>query len=169
MLSLTTLEEGRREIRREKSDLRAHVRSVVEDARRSVERRGFVLRPPDSTRADAIEARFDAQAVEQIVVNLIDNAVKYGGGEVNEIEVSVELHEGAPTIFVRDRGPGISAPELDKVFERFHRVEREETAHAPGTGIGLALVAELAEAHGGRASAHARDHGGLEVRVSLAK
>jgi signal transduction histidine kinase len=165
VLTLSKLEEGRRRIRVTDGDLRAHVRDVVEGQRRWVIERGFTLRGPEGEAP--LDARLDAQAIEQIVVNLIDNAVKYGVGEERAIEVEVAMHEGAPTLFVRDRGPGIPAHERTKVFERFHRVEREEHAHAPGTGIGLALVAELAEAHGGAASVHPREGGGLEVRVRL--
>ncbi len=162
VLSLAKLEEGRRRLERAEGDLASHVREVVEGQRGFVEERGFALEgPPEGA---PIEARFDRQAVEQIVVNLLDNAVKYGAGDEDRIDVRVE----APaTIVVADRGPGIPEAEREKVFERFHRVERPEHAHAPGTGIGLALVAELAEAHGGRASVHPREGGGLEVRVSL--
>ncbi len=166
VLSLSKLEEGRRRIRASEGDLRAHVRDIVEGQRRFVVERGFSLEAPRGD--EPLDARFDAQAVEQIVVNLLDNAVKYGGGDVRAIEVEVLCLAGAPYIVVRDRGPGIPAGEREKVFERFHRVEREETAHAPGTGIGLALVAELAQAHGGAASVHPREGGGLEVRVRLA-
>ncbi|HEY8427366.1 MAG TPA: HAMP domain-containing sensor histidine kinase, partial [Sandaracinaceae bacterium] len=164
VLSLSKLEEGRRRIRASEADLAACVREVVEGQRRFVVERGFALRGPGE---EPLEARFDAQAVEQIVVNLLDNAVKYGAGEERAIEVEVSRVRGAPAIVVRDRGPGIPAHEREKVFERFHRVEREDTVHAPGTGIGLALVAELAEAHGGSASVHPREGGGLEVRVLL--
>ncbi len=162
VLSLSKLEEGRRRLERTDGDLRAHVREVVEGQRALVEERGFELIGPTS--GDPIEACFDRQAVEQIVVNLIENAVKYGAGGADTIEVLVEP---PATIRVLDRGPGIPKAERRRVFERFHRVERPEHAHAPGTGIGLALVAELAAAHGGQASVHPREGGGLEARVRL--
>jgi signal transduction histidine kinase len=166
VLSLSRLEEGKRHIRASDADLRALVRDTVEGQRRFVHERGFSLAGPEE--GTAVEARVDPQAVEQIVVNLLDNAVKYGAGKEKAIEVWVGAIDGAPAIAVRDRGPGIPARERRKVFQRFHRVEREEHAHAPGTGIGLALVAELAEAHGGEASVHPREGGGLEVRVLFA-
>jgi signal transduction histidine kinase len=165
VLSLSKLEEGRRRLHRTEGDLRAHVREVVEGQRRFVEERGFTLTAPE--RDGPLSAVFDEQAVEQIVVNLLDNAVKYGAGDERTIEVRVDRVDGHPTVSVLDRGPGIPEAERARVFERFHRVEREETAHAPGTGIGLALVAELAEAHGGEATVHPREGGGLEIRVTF--
>ena len=162
VLSLSKLEEGRRGVERREGDLRAHVREVVEGQRRFVEERGFTLNAPSGE--GSVEVLFDRQAVDQIVVNLLDNAVKYAAGDEKVIDVAVE----APgVIVVADRGPGIPADERERVFDRFHRVDREEHAHAPGTGIGLALVAELAAAHEGRAWVEEREGGGLEVRVAI--
>jgi signal transduction histidine kinase len=165
VLSLSKLEEGRRRLRCTDGDLRAHVREVVEGQKRFVRDRGFTITGPED--GEALEASFDRQAIDQIVVNLLDNAVKYGAGNDKSIEVWVGRIEGKPAIAVRDRGPGIPEAERRRVFERFHRVERAEHAHAPGTGIGLSLVEELAQAHGGDASVHPREGGGIEVRVRL--
>jgi len=162
VLSLSKLEEGRRRLECTEGDLRSQVREIVEGQRSLVEERGFTLAGPGEGASMPVQT--DRQALEQIVVNLIENAVKYGAGSEKSIEVQVE---SPATIRVLDRGPGIPRSERKRVFKRFHRVERPEHAHAPGTGIGLALVAELAEAHGGTASVHPRLEGGLEVRITL--
>ena len=165
VLELSRLEEGARPLRRSQGDLRARLREIAEGQRAHVERRGFELLLPDE--GDPIAFSFDAQAVEQIVLNLIENALKYGVGETNVLAIDVGADASGRWLEVRDRGPGIPADQRERVLERFHRVEAEETKHMPGTGIGLALVRELAEAHGGRVQIREPEGGGCAVRVTF--
>lgn len=162
VLEVSRLEHGQRPLRIKHADLCAHIRSVVDGQRRFIESKaiGIILTLPESA-----EASFEAQAMEQILVNLLDNAVKYGRGSDLEVRVNVE----GPSVVLRvlDRGPGIPEALHESVFERFYRVEREEDAHAPGTGIGLALVRELARAQGGEAEVRDRRGGGTEAVVTL--
>ncbi|HJL49880.1 MAG TPA: ATP-binding protein [Polyangiaceae bacterium LLY-WYZ-15_(1-7)] len=165
VLEITRLEEGRRSLRRERLDLRARVRELLAAHAERVARAGFTLVSPEAGRT--LPASVEPQALEQILVNLIDNALKYGGGAENEVAVRVGLREGEVFVEVSDRGPGVPEAEREKVLERFHRVEREETAHMPGTGIGLALVRELAWAHGGDVEVGEAPGGGCRVVVTL--
>ena len=167
VLELSRIEEGRRIFRPRRGDLVAQVRDIVEEQRATVESKGFELGGP-APESESIDTSFDWEAVDQIVVNLLDNAVKYGGGEEQCIQVRVEKEGDQAVITVLDRGPGIPPDEHERVFERFHRAERADTAHTPGTGIGLALVRDLARAHGGDATVRDRSGGGAEVRVTLA-
>jgi signal transduction histidine kinase len=165
VLEISRLEEGRRPLRTARADLRAHVRQVIEQQVPFARAKGFEL---EAVEGEPVEAGFDAQAVEQIVVNLVDNAVKYAAGtEDPRIEIAVDRDGDRAVVRVRDRGPGIPESERERVFERFHRVERPSSAHKPGTGIGLALVRDLARAHGGDVEARPRDGGGCEIAVSL--
>ncbi len=109
--------------------------------------------------------RADPDAMRQMILNLLDNAVKYGpDGQV--IRVSVQTVEGEPRIVVEDQGPGIPASQRAKVWQRFWRSERHQASAVAGTGIGLAIVKELAELQGARAWAEPGDGGGARFVLS---
>jgi two-component system phosphate regulon sensor histidine kinase PhoR len=93
--------------------------------------------------------RSDRRRLEQILVNLMDNAVKFNrpGGHVR---VSATIVAGRPTIAVEDNGVGIPADSLEKVFHRFYRVDRARSREVGGTGLGLAIVKHLMRLHGGQ-------------------
>jgi len=88
----------------------------------------------------------------QIVLNLVDNAVKFSAGAaVQDTEIRVAMVDGQQVVIaVRDFGPGIPVEQLDRIFELFYRAENALARHTGGTGIGLALVQRLAAAIGGR-------------------
>jgi signal transduction histidine kinase len=162
VLEISRLEEGKRPLRATRADLSAHVRSIVELQRAHARGKNFDLELalPET----AVVARFDATAIEQIVTNAVDNALKYAASAADRrIEISLVLatrgERAGVEVRVGDHGPGVPAVERARVFERFYRVEREDTAHQPGTGLGLALVRELARAHDGDASILASDDG----------
>jgi signal transduction histidine kinase len=92
----------------------------------------------------------DADAIRQIVLNLLDNAAKYGAPDQTVI-VGLTAHGGKARLTVDDQGPGIPVKERERVWERFFRLPRDRDGAAAGTGIGLAVVRELIALHGGRA------------------
>ncbi len=165
VLAVSQLEEGRRVLDLRSGDLAAHVQDVLAGQARHVASKGFtpvVLTAPD----DPMITRFDAQAIEQIVVNLVDNALKYAAGHGDRtIHVTLESPPGRALLRVQDRGPGIPEADRERVFQRFVRVARASDAHTPGTGLGLSLVRDLAQAHGGDAQALARPGGGADLQV----
>jgi CheY-like chemotaxis protein len=129
-------------------DLVPFTRGVVAAFAPVAERKGIRLTVET---ADAIQGAFDADAVEKILTNLLSNAIKFtpGGGSVH---VALHNASGSARLSVRDSGPGIPPDQIAHVFERFYQVDESTTRMQPGTGIGLSLVKELVELHGGTIS-----------------
>jgi two-component system sensor histidine kinase MprB len=101
----------------------------------------------------------DEDRLERAVANLLDNAVKYGGGT----RVTVRVADGR--VEVRDHGPGIEPEHLAHVFDRFYRAP--EARSAPGSGLGLSIVRQVAESHGGTATAANAPGGGMRFTLAL--
>lgn len=99
--------------------------------------------------ADLPTLRLDANAFTLAVLNLVDNAIKYAG-EGERVAVSLAAREGGVELAVADWGPGIPAEERAHIFDRFYRAKEVRLKPIRGSGIGLALVKHIAEAHGGR-------------------
>ena len=108
----------------------------------------------------------DAAQLRRAVDNLIDNALHFAPGQ-SEITVTVDRTATTAGIQVSDEGPGFPVDFLPDAFERFRRADAARTRNAGGTGLGLALVREVADAHGGRAVAVNRPAGGASVRLEL--
>jgi signal transduction histidine kinase len=107
----------------------------------------------------------DRRRVEQILSNLLDNAAKYGGGPV---AVRLLPRPGGYRLEVDDAGPGVGAADKATIFQRFVRGRAAQARGSDdGTGLGLALVAEHAAAHGGSVSVLDRPGGGARFRVDL--
>lgn len=134
---------------------------------------GFTLQlivPDDLQEAAADSVLAEADAVAQIFINLVDNAIKFAAQAVPQrIDVGVRRLPGRPpqaVFFVRDYGPGIAREQLPHIFQRFYRGENELTRHTKGTGIGLALVNELAVMMHARVEVE-NCHPGAEFRLLL--
>ena len=108
--------------------------------------------------------RMDMVLMTQVVVNLLDNALKYTPRE-GDLELAAGLDDDTLTMAIGDRGPGIPEVDLARVFDKFYRVPVPEGAG--GTGLGLSICKGIVEAHGGSIHAENRDGGGLRVIVSL--
>jgi signal transduction histidine kinase len=122
---------------------------------------------------ETLVALVDADALHQVVINLLDNAIKYGGQ--GPVTLRAVLHGDAARVEVEDAGPGIPAPERGRVWEPFVRLRPD--GNIPGSGIGLAVVRELVAAHGGTCTVETAPAGGARfvlvlpggVRLDLAR
>jgi len=150
VLDFSRIDRGRKEYHFEPLDAAALLRHTVMLMEPGAAERGVRLRLADlPAEFEDLQPAWDAEAVEQSLVNLLDNAVKHSpaGGEVR---VEVELLPAVVRLWVIDQGPGIPADEHGKIFDLFYRYGSELRRETEGTGIGLSIVKHVAEAHGGR-------------------
>jgi signal transduction histidine kinase len=103
------------------------------------------------------------QALKRCLGNLVDNAIQYGKSAV----VAVDDDKNRLVIKIRDDGPGIPEPEIEKVFEPFYRLESSRNRQTGGTGLGLTIARSIVENHGGKLALRNRPEGGLEVSITL--
>jgi signal transduction histidine kinase len=131
--------------------LRAETVDVVELARDVVERMGGEIsgRVRLQARGDIPSIRADRLRFEEVLVNLLSNAAKYGDPGT-DIEVAIEANAGDVVVSVKNQGPGISAEEMPTLFRRFRRTSRAMKGETSGVGLGLYIAKGLVEAHGGR-------------------
>jgi signal transduction histidine kinase len=101
--------------------------------------------------------------LKRCLQNLLDNATRYG----RDVELEIDDSGQALTLYVRDRGPGIPEPELERVFEPFYRVEASRNPSTGGSGLGLSIARNLAQSMGGDVTLRNREGGGLEAKVVL--
>jgi signal transduction histidine kinase len=137
-------------------------REVFERLNASVKSRQVALETSIGPGADTIYA--DRTALEQILVNLVENSLRHtGSGGRITIET---LRQGRGTaLVVRDTGSGIPPEHLPRIFERFYRADSGRSREAGGTGLGLAIVRHLVEAHGGSVSAESIPGSGTTIRM----
>ncbi|MDX1660743.1 MAG: two-component regulator propeller domain-containing protein [Gemmatimonadota bacterium] len=164
MLDVARLEAGRTPLRARLLDLGALVEETGRAFAPMVERKSlaFEVRVPDRP----VEVYGDPEHLEKAVSNLLSNAVKFTP-EGGAVRIAVEGDEEVARVTVRDSGPGIAEDELERVFDRFHRVDDPSREIQPGTGIGLALVRELVELHGGTVSARSELGFGSAFTITL--
>jgi len=141
------------------------LKSASDRMRLQAERAGVNLTVETATSAErsrSVEA--DAARLEQVLVNLIHNAVKFTrrGGSVT---LSAVEEEGAVIFAVRDTGVGIPSDDLPRIFERFYRVDKSRAGS--GTGLGLSIAKHIVEAHGGKIWAQSREGEGSVFFFSI--
>ena len=164
VLDFGRLEAGRKEYRPEAIPLGAWLARIVEvHAPRAAE---AGVRVVATTPAVGAAVRCDPDSLDQMALNLIDNAVKYAaaGGLV---ELHADPVPGGWALVVADRGPGVPAAHRERIFERFHRVDESLTAKTQGAGLGLTIARRLARDQGGDLVCREREGGGAAFVLTL--
>jgi PAS domain S-box-containing protein len=159
LLDVSRIDAGRLELHRQLIDLQRVTRDVIGRFELQADGHQFLIEFP----AGFPEVYADRDKVEQVLTNLVENAVKYSEG--GTVTVSGEVVDGAVEVAVRDQGVGIPADQLTLIFTKFYR--RAGHGAPTGTGLGLFITRGLVEAHGGRIWARSEVGRGTEVRFRL--
>ena len=160
LLDMTRLESGALKLKLVACDVQDLMGCALAALEPQLGRRKIEVRVP----AGLPLIRMDMVLMTQVVVNLIDNALKYTPRQ-GGIELDAGLADGTLTLSISDRGPGIPEADLKRVFDKFYRVPVPEGAG--GTGLGLSICKGIVEAHGGSIRAENREGGGLRMVVAL--
>ena len=155
VLDFARIEQGRKQYEFEPTDLAKLVSETVRLMQPYAEERGVKLLLNAECETRNAELAVDGRAIQQALVNLIDNAIKHSAaGQAVTVELLLpelpRTPRSALRVSVADHGPGIPASEREKIFERFYRLGSELRRETQGVGIGLSIVKHIVEAHGGR-------------------
>jgi two-component system, OmpR family, phosphate regulon sensor histidine kinase PhoR len=165
LLVLSSLEEGaeNRKITLEKVPLRPVLKSVIEMSTIKAEEKQITVELDCDER---IEAKINTVLLEQALLNLVDNAIKYSEPQGRTLLEARQAEEWI-TISVRDNGPGIARIHQDRIFERFYVVDKSRSRKLGGTGLGLAIVKHIAEVHGGHVTVESTPGAGSTFTIHL--
>jgi two-component system phosphate regulon sensor histidine kinase PhoR len=161
LLQLSRIESRKLELHPTEVDVVRVARSLLRDLAPRLAEKGHAAEVVD---AGAVAARADERALEQVLMNLLDNAIKYTDPE-GRITVTVRASPARVWVVVSDTGIGIPRADLPRVFERFYRVDKARSRELGGTGLGLSIVKHLVQALGGEV--HVESELGRGTRVSF--
>lgn len=163
ILNLTRLEEGRLALDEQMEAIEEVVGSAVNHVAKRAEGREISVRAPEAL----LMVPMDAKLIEQVLVNLLDNAIKHTPPE-GEIKVGVSAQNGFARVCVADRGSGIREEDLPNVFKMFYTAKDQRADAVKGVGLGLTICQAIVRAHGGEIEARNREDGvGAEFSFTL--
>ena len=163
LLDFSRIEAGRTQAIFQPTDLCAFTTELASNFRSATERAGLALRIDCAAQAELVHV--DREMWEKIVLNLLSNAFKFTFD--GEIRVHLTQANGHAVLEIGDTGTGIPASQLPRLFDRFNRIDGAKGRSFEGSGIGLALVKELVELHGGTITAESVEGAGSIFRVSI--
>jgi len=163
LLAISHLDSGGAGIEFNRFDLHAMVKTTTEQMRLLADEKQITLR---SDSLGPVYALGDESRVKQVLVNLLDNAIKYTR-EGGHVSTSVKAEDSTAILVVHDDGAGIPADSLPHVSERFYRAEKARSRGSAGAGLGLSIVQAICRAHGGTVSVTSTEGRGTTVEVRL--
>lgn len=162
LLDVSRIETGKLELHAEEVELSALVTEVVERLRPTVVRSGSTLTAAQLERA---VGRWDRIRIEQVLINLLTNASRYGGGKPIDVAIHLTPDGLAAELSVTDRGTGIAKLDQERIFSRFERAV--SSSEASGLGLGLFIAREIVEAHHGSIAVESERGAGARFTVTL--
>jgi two-component system phosphate regulon sensor histidine kinase PhoR len=145
LLTISSLESGRMKLELSAVNLHSLAEKVFGDLNSKADAKLISL----ASELPELSANGDVNRLDQVLANLVDNAIKYGKAQGLVSVGGRKTDDGRLEIFVRDDGPGIPPEALSRVFERFYRVDKARSRDQGGTGLGLSIVKHIVQAHGG--------------------
>ncbi len=166
VLDFSRIEQGRKQYEFEVCDLARIVESTVRLMHPVASERQVTLKVSEQAPKSPVHRRVDGKAIQQALVNLVDNAIKHSSPG-SDVTVGLSAPDGAKAaeLWVEDSGKGIPASEHDRIFERFYRLGSELRRETQGVGIGLSIVKHVVDAHRGRI--HVRSAPGQGSRFTI--
>lgn len=167
VLDFSRIEQGRKQYEFEPTDLAALVHETVKLMEPSAAEKGVILKLENLELGTLnFELEVDGRAIQQALVNLIDNAIKHSP-KGSLVKVEFEWNGDCARLWVEDNGPGIPSEEHEKIFERFYRLGSELRRETQGVGIGLSIVKHIVEAHGGHVTVRSSVGQGSRFTIEL--
>jgi len=163
LLTISELESGRVKMNLQPIPLRAMTDKVFADFKSRAEEKRVEL----INNAPDLRVRADTNRLEQVLGNLVDNAIKYGRMDGRVTVGGAAAPGGQVEMFVKDDGPGIPQEALERVFERFYRVDKARSREQGGTGLGLSIVKHIVQTHQGRVWARSEPGRGASFHFTL--
>jgi two-component system phosphate regulon sensor histidine kinase PhoR len=161
LLTISKLESGQIAMQREWLDLSPLVNNVLEELHGTAEKKNIAL--DNHVRSDQTIFA-DEERLRQVLFNLIENAIKYGD---HLVTISADERDKKVEICIADQGPGIPPDSLERIFERFYRVDRGRSREQGGTGLGLSIVKHIVQPHGGMVWAESNSGEGARFYFTL--
>jgi signal transduction histidine kinase len=164
LLSLSELELGKDRINKEEFNLKTSLDEILQGFTHLVALKKHILNV--DAKGDDFKIKADKYKIEQVLVNLIDNAIKYtkDGGV---IKICILEEKDYITIEIEDNGAGIPKEHLDRIFERFYRVDKARSRQLGGTGLGLSIVKHIVSLHEGKIDIESEVNKGTKIRIAL--
>lgn len=165
LINISMIESGEMQMSFRYFDLAPYLHSIVDEMRNLAEEKNIKLSLNEVR--DGLQVFGDKERLRQVLINLIQNAIKYT--EIGSVEISVEEEKKFVTIKVKDTGIGIPEDQLSRIFERFYRVDKARSRAVGGTGLGLSIVKHIIEAHDSKIEVRSKVGVGSEFSFKLKK